>query len=484
MAVLALQQTYAKPVSKNIPRKSDPTLKIQKYPQEAKPAYTEDQARAYMQEMLPLVEQATGKKFLKAPVCKLIRTQEIVPILTKEMIPQVRAQMPQLSAQDISSAAGYLASAYAHALLGKYGTQTKVLYMLPRNLDLLKRSIKSDDAKVQQDIVKLFIAHELTHALQDQEVGLAGLLIKATSTEKSLAINSTIEGQAMFVQDKVAEALNLSETEKDVARAMVAGMPESADAADKVVYARTRQMFEDIYMRGRDFISWQYNQGGNDLVWQILKTPPTSTSVIIHPETYSIGNRETINYVAILKGLEQQFGKREWIIRNGEVGELGLRGVYNNMDESTRSEILSGVDHVQSLVAQDGDKTGSVSLFVFKDALTVKKLIPAVEKMVNANAEQLRESHTVKLESITFEDFKGIQSDVARKCVLKTKEGSKNMQYSFVRIVRGNALVECTLSGFVLQDKQIAAIAETVFTRLAAPAKSYMQDSTAAKGHF
>lgn len=443
-----------------------PAPNTKKPVQQAKPIYTKEQAQAYMEEVLPLVEQATGKKFISRPKLKLVTTKELTPILAEELIPQYKAMMPQTSARNIEITAEVTADAYSQGMLGKYGTKTKTLYMLPWNYKPLKAVAQADGVKYYQDIAKLFMAHELTHALQDQEIGLSKLLGSIHTPEVSVAVNATIEGHAMFIEDKVAEAMKLDEVEKRIARGMALGMQNAIDPVDKISYDANRQMLVDTYLRGRDFFAWHYNQGGNERVWQILSSPPTNTSIIFHPEGYTVSSVKETDYSSLLKGLDKRFGNRKWEVRNEQIGELMLRSAYSRMDATKRDAMLANIVHVQSFFATDYDMAATISVFILKDKVSAASMVDSIEEMTRLNVESIRKSKKTTVEAIRFEGFSKIRADIARKISLTTKTKGVSRTDMFYHILRGKAVIEIWLGGVNFTDSQVASVADEVFRRL------------------
>src|SRR4029453_8963832 len=97
---------------------------------------------------------------------------------------------------------------FVSCLLGKYGFVDGTVYLLAGNVRPLFKLCDTDEKQLPA-IVKLVVAHELTHALQDQELDLKTTLAAIKNVDASLAISAAIEGQAVFVQDSVGQALEL-----------------------------------------------------------------------------------------------------------------------------------------------------------------------------------------------------------------------------------------------------------------------------------
>jgi len=157
---------------------------------------------------------------------------------------------------------------------------------------------------VQLDAQKPILAHELTHALQDQKVGvdkweLAGAKDDSTplpdqqeySVEEAQAARQCVtEGQGMAVMfDYMLAPLgkNLL-TAPGIVSKMQAGM---ADNSDSPVFAQAPMFLKESllmpYTFGLDFVKTVMANKGKEAAFAgILENPPVDTRQIMQPETY------------------------------------------------------------------------------------------------------------------------------------------------------------------------------------------------------
>ena len=155
---------------------------------------------------------------------------------------------------------------------------------------------------VQPDTQKPILAHELTHALQDQKVGLekwelAGAKDDAalpdqqeyTVEEAQAARQCVTEGQAMAVLfDYTLAPMGKSIlTAPDLVKAMRAGMTDSKDSP---VFAAAPMFLKESllmpYTFGLDFIQTVLQNKGKEAYTMTLLNPPVDTRQIMQPETY------------------------------------------------------------------------------------------------------------------------------------------------------------------------------------------------------
>jgi hypothetical protein len=132
---------------------------------------------------------------------------------------------------------------------------------------------------------KVTLAHEYTHALQDQHFRLDSFgLDEVTEGDRGLGRLALIEGDATLVMSLWAqqhltpdEILEMVQQSNDpAAQAVLARMPP-------VLLRQTLFPYTD----GLTFVSGIFQQGGFDAVDEAFADPPDSTEQILHPERYA-----------------------------------------------------------------------------------------------------------------------------------------------------------------------------------------------------
>lgn len=441
---------------------------IQKALQEAKPAFTEAQAQGYVREMLPLVEKVAGRKFQTEPKLKLVRRSDLVPVLAEELVPQLKRLYPKASDANVEMQATASAASVAPGLLGKYGTSTKKLYLLPRNFQPLM-DFAQVEQKYRQDVVKLVIAHELAHALNDQHVELTQLEAGLDTQEKSLGFAATIEGFAMFVEGTVAEELKTAEAARQMADAMLAGTIKGLEPFREIISKQESGVVSDQYLRGRDFVAWHYRSGGIEQVWRILADPPRETSVIYHPETYASAPKQDVDYAKALDGLEKLIGKRQWETGNAVVGEMEVRNGYAGMSEKDKHAVFPQIVRAQRLQGTSGGSAFRLAIIETRDSSGPSALIGAVERLAKSNFDKLKASKTFKLTPFAPADFTEMKgkADLARRLSFTVSARGESRAFSFYRIARGNIMAELYAEGFTIPGAKAAAVLEELLKRVA-----------------
>jgi hypothetical protein len=351
-------------------------------------------------------------------------------------------------------------------MLGKFGLKNKTLYLLPRNFKPLLK-VSGIQEKHLKGIVKLIIAHELTHGLQEQESGIWKTAKSLTKVDAGQAFNACIEGHAVLMADKVGALLKLDEAVLASARLFSSGNIKMKDPLLQLFAKNASMIFQQIYLGGKKFMAFHDKQSGNDKLWAILKKPPQSTKVIYKPETYGKEQVDKIDYKALLVGLEKDFADKKWKVRNIEVGKIQLYSIYAAMSKEDRKKVVSSIERAQAIVATNKapGEFANVSILRFNKKSDGKVMLSAVEKMVKSNVEKMKKSKTITIKDFKIEKFSLLKSDTAHKISFSIFIGLQTVTQSFYRIHRDKVVIEMMISNLKIEDKTIAKIAEKVFKR-------------------
>jgi hypothetical protein len=203
------------------------------------------------------------------------------------------------------------------AVLKKFG-------LIPRNFDLSKFLVTMlreqvagyYDAKtktvnllnwVDAEQQKPVLAHELTHALQDQSFGIEKWMKGSTedndkkrndpspadivNDEESSARQAVIEGQAMVVLMDYSLApagktmLDAPQIVEALKQGMLTGTADSPAFRDAPIFLKEELTFP--YRYGLDFTAALLQAGGKELAYAgAFKDPPKTTREIMEPKTY------------------------------------------------------------------------------------------------------------------------------------------------------------------------------------------------------
>jgi len=156
---------------------------------------TEDVAYARrMQEAIPKIEQATGLKFKTTPRLELRSREQVRDFLVgkfNESTPAEQLRGEEMAYKlfglipDTMDLRGFLLELLTEQIIGYYDPATKVLYVVEG---------------APRDLADITVTHELIHALQDQYIDLDSIQKSSADSDRQVAAQAVLEGQATFEQ--------------------------------------------------------------------------------------------------------------------------------------------------------------------------------------------------------------------------------------------------------------------------------------------
>lgn len=173
-----------------------------------------------------------------------------------------------------------------------------------------------ENASLQSLQNRIVLAHELTHALQDQNFGLRKLPLEIkTNDDRAISASALVEGDATLV---MSAYLMQNMSVGDLGEALSGLMTQNMEQLQKAPrYLRELLLFP--YLKGQEFCGVLHARGGYKAISAAFENPPSSTSQIMHPEKYLATPRE--EPVAIEWSNVEALGQKP--IADNVLGELG-----------------------------------------------------------------------------------------------------------------------------------------------------------------
>jgi len=188
---------------------------------------------------------------------------------------------------------------------------------------------------------RVTLAHEFTHALQDQHFGIQRLYQQGPpNADRDQAINALVEGDALIVQEMYAATTQPDSPEEQVAQAQVYQQTlqqvydEARRALPFPLEAVPQPVMQQVYtpyLDGPGFIQRVVGTpalttfgGYGPAVDPLFRRPPQSTAEILHPEKYLRGWQPTRVELPDLSGV---LGADWRLLREQVIGELDHRSL-------------------------------------------------------------------------------------------------------------------------------------------------------------
>jgi hypothetical protein len=167
--------------------------------------------------------------------------------------------------------------AYSGQIAGFYDPEAKTFYII-------------SDQQTVSPAQRITMAHELTHALQDQHFGLEELETEESSaefdSEAAFAFDALVEGDATLLEQHYTLRRVAPHEFVDLVQEL---LEMDVNEVDQMPFVITEGMFFP-YREGSTFVTALYEQGGWPAVDAAYTNPPLSTEHILHPERYQAGD--------------------------------------------------------------------------------------------------------------------------------------------------------------------------------------------------
>jgi hypothetical protein len=174
---------------------------------------------------------------------------------------------------------------------------------------------------------QMVLAHELTHALQDQHFSVERMIQKVKDNDdRALALKAVLEGDATIAGAGYV-AGRLDDATLALIVASLADLPEKTAAQSPGVPLGILAPLSFQYADGVRFVAEAWRRGGWDGVDALYRNPPQSTQQIMQPELYferpsPPAQIEIAGYDAVLPGWKK--------VDDDSYGELLLRVILRS----------------------------------------------------------------------------------------------------------------------------------------------------------
>jgi hypothetical protein len=332
------------------PRAAQPSHPSDAPPLDATAKPTNAEFAAAADEVLAQMSQITGLA-LRSPVKKTLRSRD-----------EIRAYVIREMNEDKEPVERYASARSAEA----FGLLPKGFDLDTFMVDLLTEQIAGlYDPKAEEFYIadwipiadqKMVMAHELTHALQDQHYRIdAWVKAARPNDDAELARESVLEGSAMaamidyLLLDKGLSIKDVPDIDPSL---MIGDMDDSPSMQKAPPFLRDSLVFP--YLAGLSFSAAILKPNGWPSIARLFAKPPVSTQQIMHPTLYKIGKLPvdvTIPPVETLLGPE--YAKLE----DNLLGEFGWKEVLQQFLDEKRATPLAAAWEGDRYVVFEQKKT-------------------------------------------------------------------------------------------------------------------------------
>lgn len=207
------------------------------------------------------------------------------------------------------------------------GEQIAGYYDSSSNRMVVVRSASDQESFTALD--EFVFVHEMTHALQDQNLNLDALTANqpAHPDDQTLATLALIEGDATSCQ---IDYLLANKSLIPAVSAQINSPELSSEQLDKApAYLRGTLLFS--YDQGLTFVTALKKNGGWTAVDEAYTKPPVSTEQVLHPQKYLAGEQPV---PVTVPDLGPALGSGWTPVATNDLGELGVRLLLSGQPDS------------------------------------------------------------------------------------------------------------------------------------------------------
>ncbi|HEY7698835.1 MAG TPA: hypothetical protein VIE88_10495, partial [Vicinamibacteria bacterium] len=236
-----------------------------------------------------IVETIRGHRFDRAVSAGEIDTKELEQTLKTKLAESFPASIEETCRTLVAIGLIDETPDLSDRLVRFYASQVIAFYdPEPRRFYVVRGAAATlENAELEGAAEKLIFTHELTHALQDQNLELdRRLKALKDNGDRALALQCLLEGEAtlVMVRAALADLPGADESvEDEIAPLLSAGALERDNAPKDVPAFFTEQLFFP-YADGTAYVRRAVKKGGWASVDRLWQSPPLSTSEILHPD--------------------------------------------------------------------------------------------------------------------------------------------------------------------------------------------------------
>jgi hypothetical protein len=256
----------------------------------------------------------------------------------------------------------------AGALIGLYppGVNLKAATMVIVS-GALEREFPGQPPELQAKLDNMILAHEFTHALQDQnfDFGAKDEALKSDG-DRALALHSVAEGDATIA----GYACMLGRMDSAILATLIGNLTSFSETFTGAAAGGPRGVAEPLifqYTDGVKFVAEAYRRGGWKAVDNLYSDPPQSTQQISDPSLYF--DHPTLPATVTVAGYQARM--TGWHKSDEDtLGELGLRIILENT-RGMASPDLALADRWAGdrlVMLRKGDAVSVVWLLAFREA--------------------------------------------------------------------------------------------------------------------
>lgn len=441
-------------------------------------AITEAEIDSLIEVLIPYIEAEAGARFTSVPrglhgTAEAL--QEVLISETRTILRRIYDVPDVVIEQMVASTTGEIPG-----LVGKYASSTGAVYLVPSAFLRLGQAVE-ERAEVE-DMVVVILIHELAHALQDQVADLDAVLDRLEDRDHFDGLRGITEGQANWITREVARALGREAAFWAVSRSQGWGPDGLKEPGAFPIFM--------LYGQGMFMCDHHAERGGTDKLWEMVRHPPRSTTMLFRPERYAPSLDRATDLRGVFRGLGEVLTRGlTWIPADSHLGEGSLRAAVVGLPEDRVDRVLGSIDwgFERKIYSPGGSSAGprraAVQVVHFERPEHATELVELLTDGLQAQADARTRleadlstsvgqeaGRTWVVEAVPYDRIQG--DAVIRRVVGPLSATGARLsieEEQSLWVVRGDQLVVLSVSGFRPGNRLDRAV-ELVFSQLEAAA--------------
>jgi hypothetical protein len=221
-------------------------------------------AQELLADVAPFVERACGAKFSSPPRVVALTASSAAAVFAEDMRPEFDRRYAHLPPSQRENLLKLAATTSVRSCLARYSFDTKHIVVVREGFDLQCAALKVEGERAEH-LLRVSLAHECVHALDDARFDLAKLYRGAADDEALRAVAMVAEGRAVHFGRVAAAATGAPQDLVD----LLPGGP--SPRTEREWHANL------TYRLGARFVGEVVARGGAALADRAMASPPAST---------------------------------------------------------------------------------------------------------------------------------------------------------------------------------------------------------------
>ncbi|MHC5114376.1 MAG: hypothetical protein ACYTGP_08110, partial [Planctomycetota bacterium] len=448
---------------------ADPATGPLGFPEETAFAFDQEQAEAWREAMIPVVEEVAGRRFTSRPELTLVTRRALGEIIVAEQLALLERLEPDETDDQVRLELELDVLVRTPVTIGRYAQQRGHILLAAGNVRPLM-ALGGVPESALPSVMKLVVAHELAHALHRQHVDVPRQLGRLRTRDQALAQEAMSEGFAMYVQERVATKLGMEPAQAQLVTLM------SGAGFEGEIAVRQQQRYQRVYDAGWTFFRAHAEAGTDGAPWSLLDAPPLTYGQIREPLRYGEPVAMEMNARRLFREIGPLVGAGDWVRTVMTVDPRRVGETFAPLGEDVAKEVAANVGPAYNLVLaqnQGGMPTvRTVSAIELKEPVFGPRLLELTTQLKDRQFQQVLGLVKSDEDAFTVDVVKPVPvpsleaaASTRFRLDVSQKDPPATMVFVIAAAHRGTWAVQFTGNGSAIDDADIARAMTTVFDR-------------------